>query len=86
MKFADEFCFCFSFGFIEEAVTRLEEALVINPKKHDALWCIGNAHTSHAFLSPDHDVAILYFAKATECYKRALEEVKVFLFNFLDFV
>ncbi|KMZ73276.1 Mitochondrial import receptor subunit TOM20 [Zostera marina] len=59
---------------IKEAVTRLEEALVINPKKHDALWCIGNAHTSHAFLSPDHDVAILYFAKATECYKRALEE------------
>lgn len=60
---------------IAEAVVKLEEALAINPTKHDALWCIGNAHTSQAFLTPDRDEAQVYFDKAQECFQKALDEV-----------
>ena len=48
---------------------------MVNPKKHDALWCLGNAHTSHAFLTPDNDEAKDYFDKAAEYFQQAIDEV-----------
>lgn len=63
---------CFSFT---EAISKLEEALLVNPKKHDTLWCLGNAHTSHAFLTPDQDEAKEYFDKAALYFQQALDEV-----------
>merc|ERR1712100_22026 len=36
---------------IELAVTKFNDALKIDPKKHDALWCLGNALTSQASYS-----------------------------------
>ncbi|KAM6549581.1 hypothetical protein CsatB_021257 [Cannabis sativa] len=59
---------------IQDAITKLEEALVINSKKHDALWCLGNAHTSNAFLTPDLDEAKEYFDKAAVYFQQASDE------------
>ncbi|XP_059450071.1 mitochondrial import receptor subunit TOM20-like [Corylus avellana] len=59
---------------ILDAVSKLEEALLVNPKKHDTLWCLGNAYTSHAFLNPDEDEAKEYFDKAALYFQQALDE------------
>ncbi|KAF7813609.1 mitochondrial import receptor subunit TOM20 [Senna tora] len=59
---------------IDDAISKLEEALRINPTKHDTLWCLGNAHKSQAFLTPDLNEAKNYFDKAYECFKKAVDE------------
>lgn len=59
---------------VTEAVTKLEESLVVHPKKPDALWCLGNAHTSFAFLTPDFDEAKIYFDKSVIYFQQAVEE------------
>ncbi|GLT48032.1 hypothetical protein SLA2020_216750 [Shorea laevis] len=59
---------------IKDGISKLEEALAINPLKHEALWSLGNANTSYAFLTPDHTEAEVYFDKATEYFQRAANE------------
>ncbi|XP_010478073.1 PREDICTED: mitochondrial import receptor subunit TOM20-2-like isoform X1 [Camelina sativa] len=59
---------------LNDAISKLEEALTLNPGKHQAMWCIGNAYTSIAFLVPDVDVAKGNLDKATEYYQRAENE------------
>ncbi|KAH6766603.1 translocase of outer membrane 20 kDa subunit 3 [Perilla frutescens var. hirtella] len=58
---------------VQDAIDKLEKALAIDPSKHDALWCIGNAYTSSAFLIPDLDEARGYFDKATQYFEQAFE-------------
>lgn len=53
---------------------------MVSPNRHDTLWCLGNAHTSHAFLTPDQDEAKEYFNKATLYFQQAVDEVLFFLF------
>ena len=48
-----------------DAISKLEEALTINPKKHDALLCLGNAHTSLAFSILEQEIARLDFDRAS---------------------
>ncbi|MCO5594487.1 hypothetical protein L7F22_048518 [Adiantum nelumboides] len=63
-----------SIDMVQDAEAKLEEALTINPKLASALWCLGNAQTSHGFLLPERDQANDYFQKASNCFQRALEE------------
>mmetsp|Transcript_25105 Transcript_25105/g.30387 ORF Transcript_25105/g.30387 Transcript_25105/m.30387 type:complete len:204 (-) Transcript_25105:562-1173(-) len=59
---------------IDQAVSKLEAAIKLNPKKHDALWCLGNALTSQGFLFTDPKQANTYFERARSCFQRALNE------------
>ncbi|MFS7897326.1 putative plant specific mitochondrial import receptor subunit TOM20 [Helianthus anomalus] len=59
---------------IKDAIAKLDEALSIDPKKHDALWCMGNAQTSYAFLTPDKYEAKGYFDSAYTFFQQALQE------------
>ena len=47
----------------------------LNPKKHDTLFCLGNAHSSYAFSTPNEDEAKAHFDKSTVYFQRAVEEV-----------
>lgn len=49
-------------------------ALEINPKKHEALWCLGNAYTSQGFLYAEASRAQEHFDQAAECFQKALAE------------
>lgn len=59
---------------LSDAISKLEDVLTLNPGKHEALWCLGNAYTTQAFLFPDADVAKGHFDKAVEYLQRAVDE------------
>mmetsp|Transcript_7499 Transcript_7499/g.21215 ORF Transcript_7499/g.21215 Transcript_7499/m.21215 type:complete len:207 (+) Transcript_7499:222-842(+) len=63
-----------AYEMIEQAVSKFQSALKINEKKHDALWCLGNAYTSQGFLNTDSGKAQEFFLMAAECFKKAVAE------------
>ncbi|KAI5595691.1 hypothetical protein BDE02_03G157400 [Populus trichocarpa] len=58
---------------INEAISKLEEAMMLNPTAN-AMWSIGNANTSYAFLTPDLSEAKNYFDKAADYFQQAVDE------------
>ncbi|KAK8925914.1 Mitochondrial import receptor subunit TOM20 [Platanthera zijinensis] len=62
-------------GTASEAISKLEEALEIYPKKHDTIWSLGNAQTSLPFITKDLEDAKLYFRRVMQCFQQAMEEV-----------
>ncbi|KAE8705056.1 putative mitochondrial import receptor subunit TOM20 [Hibiscus syriacus] len=63
-----------SLKMIKDAIAKLEQALSINPQKHEALWCLGNAETSLAFLTNKEDEAGPHFDKAATYFQQAVDE------------
>eukprot|EP01025_Chloroclados_australasicus_P016797 TRINITY_DN18571_c0_g1_i4.p1 TRINITY_DN18571_c0_g1~~TRINITY_DN18571_c0_g1_i4.p1 ORF type:complete len:213 (-),score=21.16 TRINITY_DN18571_c0_g1_i4:432-1070(-) len=59
---------------VNTAVQKFEAALEIEPTKHDALWCLGNAYTSQGFLAPRKQDAMELFKRAKDCFSTALEQ------------
>lgn len=59
---------------IKDAIRKLEEALHVNSTRHATLQCLGNTHTSPAFLVPNKDEAKVYFGKATHYFEQAIPE------------
>ncbi|KAI3428347.1 hypothetical protein D9Q98_006727 [Chlorella vulgaris] len=62
-----------AYEMIEQAIVKFEEALGIDPKRHDALWCLGNAYTSQGFLSATAPTADRYFQRAGECFRKSVD-------------
>lgn len=59
--------------YIKEAIAKLEQALTIDDKCTDAMWCLGNAYTSLGFLASDRKSALELFDKAEEFFKQCKE-------------
>ncbi|KAL3526185.1 hypothetical protein ACH5RR_014557 [Cinchona calisaya] len=59
---------------ILEAISKLEEALLVNPKSPETLWVLGNAFTSQAFMTSDEEEARVFFEKSTMYFQQAANE------------
>ncbi|KAJ8759058.1 hypothetical protein K2173_003296 [Erythroxylum novogranatense] len=59
---------------INDAISKLEKALLINPTKPEALWILGNSHTSFAFMTPDIVEAKGHFDTAGDYFQQAVDE------------
>nr|XP_043624879.1 mitochondrial import receptor subunit TOM20-like [Erigeron canadensis] len=58
---------------LKDAVSKLEEALAINPAKHEALWCLGSVLTANGFLISEHEEARILFDQALDYFEKAVE-------------
>ncbi|KAI3968135.1 hypothetical protein MKW92_015851, partial [Papaver armeniacum] len=63
-----------SMAMMLDAKSKLEEALLLKPSKHDAVWCLGNVHMAHGLMTPDYNVARNYFVRAAGYYQQAVDE------------
>ncbi|KAK9842048.1 hypothetical protein WJX81_005937 [Elliptochloris bilobata] len=63
-----------AYAMIQEATVKFKKALVLDSRKHDALWCLGNAYTSQGFLTTDTVRAHEFFDLANDCFKKAIAE------------
>ncbi|XVF85255.1 hypothetical protein PTKIN_Ptkin17bG0103200 [Pterospermum kingtungense] len=56
-----------------DAISKLDEALMINPSRHETLWSMGNAHSTSGFMTTDTDEAKVSFDKAAQFFQRAVD-------------
>lgn len=55
---------------IEQAISKLQKAIELDPDRTESEWILGNAYTSLGFLCPDKRSAQEKFTKAADCFKR----------------
>lgn len=58
---------------LETAVEKFQMSLNLQPEKHEAMWCLGNAYMSQGLLQPDAGKANDCFDKARTQFKKALD-------------
>lgn len=58
-----------------DAISKLTEALMINPLNHETLWLLGNCFANQALMACDLNKINHYKAKASASYQKALEMV-----------
>ncbi|KAE8730135.1 Mitochondrial import receptor subunit TOM20-2 [Hibiscus syriacus] len=58
---------------INDAISKFDEALAINPSRHETLWCMGNALSTTAFMTTDSDEAKVSFDKAAQFFQKAVD-------------
>ncbi|PON45366.1 Mitochondrial import receptor subunit, partial [Trema orientale] len=58
----------------KDAISKLEEALLVKPKKYDTICLLGKAHTFLALYTPDLEKATEYFVTATEYIQQAIDK------------
>lgn len=63
-----------AYEMIEEAIEKFQRAIELDAKRHDALWCLGNAYTSQGFLSAESTAAGAFFTKAGDCFQKAVDQ------------
>ncbi|RZC79535.1 hypothetical protein C5167_003770 [Papaver somniferum] len=56
------------------AISKLEQSLVKDPFNPNTVWWLGNAYKERGLMTPDYNVAAIYFDRAIEFYELALME------------
>ena len=56
---------------LSESIEAFEKVLKLDPNRHEAMWCLGNALTSEGFLGVNRDEAIAKFEKASVFFDQA---------------
>ncbi|RZC59694.1 hypothetical protein C5167_007001 [Papaver somniferum] len=59
---------------IVAAISKLEHSLVKDPFNPNTVWWLGNAYKERGLITPDYNVAAIYFDRAIEFYELALME------------
>mmetsp|Transcript_7378 Transcript_7378/g.14531 ORF Transcript_7378/g.14531 Transcript_7378/m.14531 type:complete len:192 (-) Transcript_7378:391-966(-) len=58
---------------LNEAVSRFQLALELDPNHNEARWMLGNTYTSLGFVSSDREEALQKFKLSEDCFVKCLE-------------
>ena len=72
--------FCGTVTHAADAISKLQEAIELDPFKHDTLWLLGKCFTISALKTPDPDEIKGYLHKALAYFKKASRGVN-YIFN-----
>ncbi|OVA19432.1 Plant specific mitochondrial import receptor subunit TOM20 [Macleaya cordata] len=58
---------------VEDAIKKLKEALIVNPRNYEAIWSLGITYGRFGILIPELDMAKGYFAEAAQYFQQAVD-------------